>query len=102
MGKLFERISNEYELTDINSIVEAIYSTAEEYAIVEIAPDFFSRDNIASRLTAVNSGLQVDTSEASTEHLTDSETVQSRLEANREFLDNAFGLAKEVKAYMIQ
>lgn len=102
MGKLFERISNEYELTDINSIVEAIYSTAEEYAIVEIAPDFFNKDNIASRLTAVNSGLQVDTSEASTEHLTDSETVQSRLEANREFLDNAFGLAKEVKAYMVQ
>lgn len=102
MGKLFEQISNEYELTDINSIVEAIYSTAEEYAIVEIAPDFFSRDNIASRLAAINSGVQVDTSEASTEHLTDSETVQSRLEANREFLDNAFGLAKEVKAYMVQ
>ena len=102
MGKLFDQISEQYELTDINSIVNAIYSTAEEYALVEIDPSFFSTDNILRELTAVSSGVQTDTAEASTEHLTDSETVQSRLEANREFLDNAFGLAREVKAYMVQ
>ena len=102
MGKLFEIISEQYELTDINSIANAILNAAEEYAITEIDPDFFNIDNISRRLTAVNLGIQTNTAEASTEQLTDSEAVQSRLEANKQFLDDAFGLAREVKAYMIQ
>ena len=102
MGKLFDTISKQYKLTDISSIVDAIYNTAEEYAIVEVDPGFFNKNNITNSLTAVSSGLQVDINEASTEHITDSEVIQSRLEANKEFLDNAFSLAKEVKAYMVQ
>ena len=40
-------------------------------------------------------------SETSTDNLTDTEQVKLRYDASREFLDNAYGLAKEVSTYVL-
>lgn len=102
MTKLFNDIAEQYSLAGVADITNAIYDTALKYGVVEQSSDFFSTQNITNLLTGADQGIQrIDTLGTSADKLTDTEQVRTRLEANREFLDNAYGLAKEVRAYVV-
>ena len=102
MQQLLDKIAQQYELTNINDIVNTIYNTSIRYGVVDQNPDFFSIQNITNLITAQQKGIQVNnTLETSTDNLVDAEQVRLRFDASREFLDNAYGLAKEVSDYVI-
>lgn len=97
----FNEITKNVDSSDIDVIANTIFKVATTYQIPEIDSNYFTLDNIKTKLTAAKAGILND-AEISTEQLTDVETVQRRIEANSSFLDEAFGLAKEVKSYMIR
>lgn len=102
MQQLLDKIAQQYELTNINDIVNTIYNTSIRYGVVDQNPDFFSIQNITNLITAQQKGIQVNnTLETSTDNLVDAEQVRLRFDASREFLDDAYGLAKEVSDYVI-
>ena len=102
MQQLLDKIAQQYELTNINDIVNTIYNTSIRYGVVDQNPDFFSIQNITNLITAQQKGIQVNNAlETSTDNLVDAEQVRLRFDASREFLDNAYGLAKEVSDYVI-
>lgn len=102
MQQLLDKIAQQYELANLDDIVNTIHSTSIRYGVVDQNPDFFSTQNIANLITAQQKGIQVNnTLEASTDNLVDTEQVRLRFDASREFLDNAYGLAKEVSGYVI-
>lgn len=102
MQQLLDKIAQQYELTNINDIVNTIYNISIRYGVVDQNPDFFSIQNITNLITAQQKGIQVNnTLETSTDNLVDAEQVRLRFDASREFLDNAYGLAKEVSDYVI-
>lgn len=102
MQQLLDKIAQQYELTDLDNIVNTIHNTLIRYGVVDQNPDFFSSQNITNLITAQQKGIQINnTLEASTDNLVDTEQVRLRFDASREFLDNAYGLAKEVSEYVI-
>ena len=101
MRNLFNTISEQYELSDVSAIADMINSTSSRYGVVEQIPDFFSVENIINLITAASNNIQVnDQLETSSDQITNIQQVRTRLEASREFLDNAYGLAKEVLSYV--
>ena len=101
MRNLFNTISEQYELSDVSAIANMINSTSSRYGVVEQIPDFFSVENIINLITAASNNIQVnDQLETSSDQITNIQQVRTRLEASREFLDNAYGLAKEVLSYV--
>lgn len=102
MVKVLNDVAENYSLTNITEITNIVYNTAQRFGVVDQSSDFFSVDNITNLLTRADQGVQVvDTLETSSDKLTDTEQVRTRLEANKEFLDNAYGLAKEVRTYVV-
>lgn len=102
MQQLLDKIAQQYELTNIDDIVNTIYNTSIRYGAVDQNPDFFNIQNITNLITAQQKGIQVNnTLETSTDNLVDAEQIRLRFDASREFLDNAYGLAKEVSDYVI-
>lgn len=102
MQQLLDKIAQQYELTNINDIVNTIYNASIRYGVVDQNPDFFSIQNITNLITAQQKGIQINNAlETSTDNLVDAEQVRLRFDASREFLDNAYGLAKEVSDYVI-
>lgn len=102
MIKLLNDIAENYNLAGITEITSTIYNVAQKFGVVDQSSDFFSIENLTNLLTGADQGIQrIDTLETSTDKLTDTEQVRTRLEANREFLDNAYGLAKEVRTSVV-
>lgn len=102
MQNLLDKISQQYELTNIDDIVKTIYNMSIRYGVVDQNPDFFSTQNLSNLITAQQKGIQVNnTLETSTDNLVDAEQIRLRFDASREFLDNAYGLAKEVSDYVV-
>lgn len=52
MQQLLDKIAQQYELTNINDIVNTIYNTSIRYGVVDQNPDFFSIQNITNLITA--------------------------------------------------
>lgn len=103
MVTLLNEIAENYNLASITEITSTIYNIAQRFGVVDQSSNFFSIENLTNLLTGANQGIQrIDTLETSADKLTDTEQVRTRLEANREFLDNAYGLAKEVRIYVEQ
>lgn len=101
MVTLLNEIAENYNLAGITEITSTIYNLAQRFGVVDQSSSFFSIENLTNLLTDAGQGIQrIDTLGTSAEHLTDAEQVRTRLEANREFLDNAYGLAKEVRTYV--
>lgn len=86
---------------DVTEITSMVYNIAEKSGVVDQSSDFFSKANISNLLIGAQQGIKRNELEANTEQLTDAEQVQLRLEANRKFLDDAYGLSLEVKNYVI-
>lgn len=102
MVKLLNEIAENYNLAGITEITSTIYNIAQRFGVVDQSSNFFSMENLTNLLTGASQGIQrIDTLETSADKLTDTEQVRTRLEANREFLDNAYGLAKEVRTYVV-
>lgn len=100
MKDLFKTISEQYELSQVRTIAEVINNTASRYGILEQVPDFLNIDSITNLITAIDQNVQInDSLEASSDQIFDVQQVRTRLEANREFLDKAYGLAKDVLIY---
>lgn len=101
MVTLLNEIAENYNLAGITEITSTIYNIAQRFGVVDQSSNFFSIENLSNLLTGAGQGIQrIDTLETSADKLTDTEQVRTRLEANREFLDNAYGLAKEVRTYV--
>ncbi len=101
MVTLLNDIAENYNLAGITEITSTIYNLAQRFGVVDQSSSFFSIENLTNLLTGAGQGIQrIDTLETSADKLTDTEQVRTRLEANREFLDNAYGLAKEVRTYV--
>lgn len=101
MVTLLNEIAENYNLAGITEITGTIYNLAQRFGVVDQSSSFFSIENLTNLLTGAGQGIQrIDTLETSADKLTDTEQVRTRLEANREFLDNAYGLAKEVRTYV--
>lgn len=101
MVALLNEIAENYNLAGITEITSTIYNLAQRFGVVDQSSSFFSMENLTNLLTGAGQGIQrIDTLETSADKLTDTEQVRTRLEANREFLDNAYGLAKEVRTYV--
>lgn len=101
MVTLLNEIAENYNLAGITEITSTIYNLAQRFGVVDQSSSFFSIENLTNLLTGAGQGIQrIDTLETSADKLTDTEQVRTRLEANREFLDNAYGLAKEVRTYV--
>lgn len=101
MTTLLNEIAENYNLAGITEITSTIYNLAQRFGVVDQSSSFFSIENLTNLLTGAGQGIQrIDTLETSADKLTDTEQVRTRLEANREFLDNAYGLAKEVRTYV--
>ena len=101
MTILLNEIAENYNLAGITEITSTIYNLAQRFGVVDQSSSFFSIENLTNLLTGAEQGIQrIDTLETSADKLTDTEQVRTRLEANREFLDNAYGLAKEVRTYV--
>ena len=101
MVTLLNEIAENYNLAGITEITITIYNLAQRFGVVDQSSSFFSIENLTNLLTGAGQGIQrIDTLETSADKLTDTEQVRTRLEANREFLDNAYGLAKEVRTYV--
>lgn len=101
MVTLLNEIAENYNLAGITEITSTIYNLAQKFGVVDQSSNFFSIENLTNLLTGASQGIQrIDTLETSADKLTDTEQVRTRLEANREFLDNAYGLAKEVRSYV--
>ena len=97
-----DKIADKYELTDIDSIINIIQKASIRYGLAAKNPDFFNSQNLSNLLIAKREGIQINnSSETSTDNLTDTEQVKLRYDASREFLDNAYGLAKEVSTYVL-
>lgn len=102
MVKLLNEIAENYSLAEVTKITGAIYDIAQRFGVVDQSSNFFSVENLTNLLTGADQGIQrIDTLETSADKLTDTEQVRTRLEANKEFLDNAYGLAKEVRMYVV-
>lgn len=102
MKNLLDEISKEkYSLIDTPQIIENIYNTVQRYGVVEQSSNFFSIENLTNLLTGANQGIQrINVLETSTDKIADVEQVRIRSQVNREFLNNAYGLAKEVRTYV--
>lgn len=91
-----KNISKQYELTDTQSIVDAIMYPIKRYGVDVRDSDYFNANNINNILTASSQNIQlIDPTETSTEQLTDAPQIRSRMEASKVFVDKSFGLARE-------
>ena len=100
--KILNEIGSSYELDEIQKISELIYSRSKRYGIESKFPDIFNNANIINLITLAHDNVQlVDLLEVSTDNLVDTESVKLRYDASREFLNNAYGLAKEVLEYVV-
>lgn len=93
----------DYDMSQADLIVDMAYPDIfVKYGLTQQFPDFFSKEHFKSLLTASDSNIQVnDTAETSTDNLVDTPQVRLKAEASRKFLDDAYGLAKEVQNYVI-
>ena len=100
--KILNEIGSSYELDEIQKISQLICSRSERYGIESKFPDIFNDKNIINLIILAHDNVQlVDLLEVSTDNLVDTESVKLRYDASREFLNNAYGLAKEVLEYVV-
>lgn len=98
---LFKSLPDQYELAQVDSIASEIHQVAISKKVEQLLPDFFSVQNIINLITAYRDNIQVNNFiEASTEQITDSEQIRNKLDVSRAFLDDAYGIAREVRSYM--
>ena len=96
-----EEFRGENNSFNVEEVADLIYNAAERAGVVDQRSDFFNLDALSNLLEGVSMGVNFNNVEVSTEQLTNTEQVKLRLEASRKFLDNAYGLAVEVKNYVI-
>lgn len=99
INELIRDITKQPELPDsMESIALAISEAAERYGGKAQLPDYFNVENLYNMLVLSKENIQqIDDLEASTEQITDTPQIRSKLDASRDFMDKAFGLAKEVE-----
>lgn len=104
MHQFLSNIPEQFELSDqdkIAQIVTMVRNAAIKYGVEAQDPDFFNANNIENIIIASKEGIQENNpQEVSTDNLTDTKQVRLRMDATREFLDNAYGLATEVLKYV--
>ena len=92
-------LGNQYEIEGAAQIVEAVRGAAK--SVTDQSSQFFSFTNLINVFTRANQGLQTTSNHTvDANNLTDTKQVMARLDATREFLDNAYGFAHEVRNYV--
>lgn len=88
--------------TDIQNDIVDLLSTILESRGYNQQDQWFSRGNIKSIITDIGAGTQINNNDADVnDKLKDTQPAQIRKEASLKFLDDAFGLAREAKSYLI-
>lgn len=92
-------LGDQFNIEGASQIVEAVRGAAR--SVTDQSSEFFSSINLTNIFTRSNQGLQtVSNHEVDTNNLTDTKQALARLDATREFLDNAYGFAHEVRNYV--
>lgn len=103
MRQLFNGVASQYEIDDIDKIVDIIHKSCIRYGAVDQDKDFFSSQNITNLIIAQKEGINVnDPREADADNLIDAQQARIRLDASREFLDDSYGSATNVSEYVIR
>ena len=98
---LLNEIAENYNLAGIAEITSTIYNLAQRFGVVDPSAGFFSIENLTNLLTESQQGIQrTNTFTTSTEQITDVQQARTRLEANKDFLENAYGLARDIRTYV--
>ncbi len=98
---LFNEITDKYDVqNNIVDVAQLLNSTAIRYGITSQIPDYLSTENIINNITANIKNIQInDSIETSDDRIFNPEQIRRRSDANSDFLDNAYGLAKEVQEF---
>lgn len=95
----FKESSKNWELEQAREIADTIYATCREKGIADQSSDFFNSDYIYKTITQTKEGVESDPLDTTTERLVDSQIVYQQVEANTDFLNDAYGLATEVRGW---
>lgn len=86
----------DYDLRSLDQIVKTIMEVVGEWGPID--PQFFNETNLANIITESNKGIQrVDPNRYNIDALGETKVAQTRKEANRHFLDEAYGTAISVR-----
>ena len=100
MVEILNKIADQYELSPV--IIDTVLKVSERYGVVSQNPDFFNAQNLTNIILNKKDNIQQSNlQDISADRLVDTEQVQLRRESTREFLDNSYGLAKEVQDYVV-
>ena len=100
MTNLLSTLGNTYTLSgrELNKVINAVYQPLNLLGVVEQYKDFLQLDNVKTILTCANKGIQInDSIKTSSDNITNTQQVFARYEATEEFLENAYGLATNVR-----
>ena len=101
--QLLQDINSTYSIPDeqIKNVSDFIYNISTKYGITKDVDSFFSGENLYNILFSFKKRLKLNSPlEASTKQITDPEQVRTRLESSDRFLDEIYGIAKEVRRYV--
>lgn len=101
--QLLQDINSTYSISEeqIKNVSDFIYNTSTRYGITKDVDSFFSEENLYGILYSFKKRLKLNSPlEASTKRITDSEQMRTRLESSDRFLDDIYGVAKEVRRYV--
>lgn len=94
-------IKGEMIVTNENKglVAQMIYNTSKDWGVVDLSPNFFDPAYLTTLVEARIKNIQLEDPllEISTEQITNTESIKSRYDVSEDFLNKAYGLAKEVK-----
>lgn len=101
MNQLFNEIAKNYELEQLDVILDIIQFGAQRYGKLQQNRNLFVPENMRSIIMGYKNGVINETEVKSAEQFKNADQILIRKEANMQFLEEAFGIAIDAKTDFI-